>query len=112
MPRHIKIGLILMGIGLVVAIGFFVNVVGRIESMMKNDRETQEFKAPDPPLYAPTDPPLSAKLFFQGANGDPLLLAEDITIFKSGQVENRARQILQKLQDGPHTDGLFPSLPK
>jgi len=39
-------------------------------------------------------------------------LAEDITIFKSEQVGNRARQILQKLQEGPHSEGVFPSLPK
>ena len=33
-------------------------------------------------------------------------------IFKSTEVVNRAKQILQKLQDGPHSNAMFPSLPK
>jgi len=111
MSRHIKIALIVLGVGFAVAFGFFVDVVGRVQSMMKNDRETEEFKAPAQPLYSPTDPPLNVKLFFPSANTDPLLMAEDFTIFKSGQVGNRAKQILQYLQEGPHADGLVPSLP-
>ena len=114
MPRHIKIGLIVLGIGFVIAIGFFVDVVGRVQLMMKNDKETEEnpFKPPPQALYAPTDPPMSVKLFFPTASGEPLLSAEDDTIFKSSELGNRAKQILQKLQDGPHNDGFSPSLPK
>src|SRR5215510_9674717 len=114
MPRHIKISLIVMGVGLTVALGFFVNVVGRVQSMMKNDRETEEnpFKQPTQPLYAPTDPPITVKLFFPPASGEPLLTAEDATIFQSAAIENRAKQILQKLQEGPHNDVMVPSLPK
>jgi sporulation and spore germination protein len=114
MPRHIKIGLIVLGIGFAVALGFFVNIVGRVQSMMKNERETEEnpFKPPTQPLYAPTDPPINVKLFFQPGAGEKLLIAADDTIFKSSEVANRAKQILQKLQEGPHQDGLFPSLPK
>jgi len=114
MPRHVKIGLIVLGVGFAVALGFFVDVVGRVQSMMKNDHETEEnpFKPPTQPLYAPADPPVSVKLFFPAENGDTLLAAEDQTIFKSAELGNRAKQILQKLQEGPHTDNLFPSLPK
>ena len=114
MPRHIKIGLIVLGVGLVVAFGFFVDVVGRVQTMMKNDKETEEnpFKPPTQPLYAPTDPPMNVKVFFPQAGGDTLLSAEEDSIYKSSEVANRAKQILQKLQDGPHKDGLFPSMPK
>jgi len=114
MPRHVKIGLIVLGVGFAVALGFFVDVVGRVQSMMKNDHETEEnpFKPPTQPLYTPTDPPVSVKLFFPAENSDTLLAAEDQTIFKSAELGNRAKQILQKLQEGPHTDNLFPSLPK
>jgi sporulation and spore germination protein len=114
MPRHITIGLITLGVGLAVALGFFVDVIGRVQSMMKNDHETQEnpFKAPAKPLYGPTDPPLDVKIFFPAASGEPLLAAEDQTIFKSGELGNRAKQILQKLEAGPHADTMFPSLPK
>src|SRR5216117_2997877 len=65
MPRHVKIGLIVLGVGFAVALGFFVDVIGRVQSMMKNDHETEEnpFRAPTPPLYALTDPPMSVKSF-------------------------------------------------
>src|SRR6516165_12518786 len=110
MPRHIKISLIILGIGLAVALGFFVNIVGRVQSLMKSDKETEEnpFKPPTQPLYSPTDPPLNVKVFFPAADGDVLLSTEDVTIFKSAELGNRARQILQKLQEGPHSDKMFP----
>jgi spore germination protein GerM len=114
MPRHVKIGLIVLGLGLAIAVGFFVDVVGRVQLLMKNDKETEEnpFKAPPHPLYAPTDPPLAVKVFFPETSGDVLLTTEDQTIFKSTELANRARQILQKLQEGPHSEILSPALPK
>jgi germination protein M len=114
MPRHIKIGLVVLALGFGIAFGFFVDVIGRVQSMMKNDHETEEnpFKPPLQPLYAPTDPPISVKLFFPAENSDTLLSAEDETIFKSAEVANRAKQVLQKLLEGPRKSGTFPSLPK
>ncbi len=111
--KHIKIGLIVLGVAFAVAFGFFVDIVGRIQSMV-NDKETEgnPFKPPAPPLYQPTDPPVTVKIFFPAVNGEPLLAAEDQTIFQSAEVSNRARQILQKLQDGPRADTMFPALPK
>ena len=96
------------------ALGFFVDVVGRVQSMMKNERETEEnpFKPPTQPLYAPTDPPVNVKIFFPAASGDTLLVAEDQMIFKSSELANRAKQILQKVQEGPHDAKMVPSLPK
>ena len=113
MPRHIKIGLIVFGIGGAIAMGFFVDIVGRVRSMV-NERETEEnpFKPPAQPLYAPTDPPVSVKIFFPATSGEFLLLAEDQTIFKSAEIGNRAKQILQKIQDGPQADSMLAPLPK
>jgi hypothetical protein len=113
MPRHIKIALILLAIAGTVAMGFFVDIVGRVRSMV-NERETEEnpFKPPTKPLYSPTDPPMTVKVFFPAAAGDTLLLAEDQTIFKSSNVGNRARQILQGLQTGPQSNTMLPPLPK
>jgi len=113
MPRHIKIGLIVLGIGFAVSLGFFVDIVGRVRSLV-NDVETPEnpFTPPTQPLYSPTDPPMTAKIFFPAADSSALLKTEDQTIFKSAALINRAKQILQKVQDGPHTAGMFPSLPK
>ena len=114
MPRHITIALVVLIAGLAVALGFFVDVVGRVQSMMKNERETEEnpFKPPTQPLYAPTDPPVNVKIFFPAASGDTLLVAEDQMIFKSSELANRAKQILQKVQEGPHDAKMVPSLPK
>ena len=113
MPRHIKIGMIVLGIGFAVSLGFFVDIVGRVRHLV-NEVETEEnpFSPPAQPLYAPTDPPMTAKIFFPAAGGSALLTAEEETIFKSTEVVNRAKQILQKLQDGPHSSAMFPSFPK
>jgi len=113
MPRHIKISLIVLGIGFAVSLGFFVDIVGRVRHLV-NEVETEgnPFSPPAQPLYAPTDPPVSAKIFFPAADGSVLLTSEDDMIFKSSEVVNRAKQILQKLQDGPHSSTMFPSLPK
>jgi len=93
--------------------GFFVDIVGRVRSMV-NERETEEnpFKPPTQPLYAPTDPPIMVKIFFPAESGDTLLVAADQTIFKSAEVGNRVRQILQKIQEGPQVDTMLPPLPK
>jgi Sporulation and spore germination len=113
MPRHIKISLVVLGIGFAVSLGFFVDIVGRVRHLV-NEVETEDnpFSPPAQPLYAPTDPPVSAKIFFPAAGGSALLTTEDDMIFKSAEVVNRAKQILQKLQDGPHSNAMFPSLPK
>src|SRR6516162_10075211 len=113
MSRRVKIALIILGVGGAVAMGFFVDIVGRVRSMV-NERETEEnpFKPPTKPLYSPTDPPMTVKVFFPAAAGDTLLLAEDQTIFKSSDVGNRARQILQSLQTGPQGNTMLPPLPK
>jgi Sporulation and spore germination len=113
MPRHIKISLIVLGIGFAVSLGFFVDIVGRVRNLV-NEVETEEnpFTPPVQPLYAPTDPPMTAKVFFPAAGGSALLTAEDATIFRSAEVVNRAKQILQKLQDGPQASSMFPSMPK
>ena len=55
---------------------------------------------------------MSVKIFFPTGSGNTLLNAEDQKIFKSADFGNRAKQILQKLQEGPHTGKMFPSLPK
>jgi hypothetical protein len=114
MPRHLTIALVVLIAGLAVALGFFVDVVGRVQSLMKTERETEEnpFKPPTQPLYAPTDPAVHVKIFFPAASGDTLLVAEDQMIFKSSEIANRAKQILQKVQEGPHDASMVPSLPK
>lgn len=113
MPRHIKIGLIVLAIAFAITLGFFVDVVGRIKTMV-NERETEEnpFTPPAQPLYAPSDPPMTVKIFYPAVTGDALITAENQTVFKSSEPANRAKQILQKLQEGPHSDTMTPALPK
>lgn len=112
MPRHIKIGVIVLSIGFAVTLGFFVDVVGRIQSLVI-DQETEEnpFRPPAQPLYSPSDPPMTVRLFFPISGGDVLLSAEYQSIFKSSDLTNRAKQILQKLEEGPRSGALTPSIP-
>jgi hypothetical protein len=55
---------------------------------------------------------MTVKIFFPAAAGDTLLLAEDQMIFKSADLSNRARQILQDLQTGPQAETMLPPFPK
>ena len=55
---------------------------------------------------------MTVKVFFPGMQDDIILSGEDQTIRRSAELANRARQILQKLLEGPKTAGLYPSLPK
>jgi hypothetical protein len=112
MPRHIKIGIIVLAVGFAITLGFFVDIVGRIRSVANSaETEANPFKQPPAPLYAPTDPPMPVKIFFPTAAGESLLSAEQKTIFKSAELTNRAKQILQKVLEGPSNNGLLPSIP-
>ena len=112
-PRHLKFGVIALVIGFVITLGLFVDVVGRIQSMVQQkEPEGNPFTPPAAPLYEQTDPPMTVKLFFPGMQEDIILSGEDQTIFRSAELANRARQILQKLLEGPKKAGLYPSLPK
>jgi hypothetical protein len=113
MPRRLKIGLIALAAGFAVTLGFFVDVVGRIRSMVNEvETDVNPFTPPAQPLYAPTDPPMSVKIFFPGTDENAILSTEDQKIFKSTEITNRAKQILQKVLEGPTTDKLLPSIPK
>jgi hypothetical protein len=87
---------------------------------MVKDKEVAEdpFVAPPAPLYSRTDPPMAVKVFFMGGLSDPsgndatILQAEDQTIFRSAELTNRVKQVVQKLLEGPKTPGMFSSLPK
>ena len=104
-PRHLKFGLIALTVGFVITLGLFVDVVGRIQSMVQEkEPEGNPFTPPADPLYKQTDPPMTVKVFFPGKD-DVILSGEDQTIFRSAELANRARQILQKLLDGPKKDG-------
>jgi len=114
-PRHIKFGLIALGLGFAITLGLFVDVIGRIQALMPDKKEVEEnpFTPPKAPLYSQTDPPMQVKIFFPGSEaGDVILFAEDLMIFRSAELANRAKQVLQKVLEGPTTQGLFPSVPK
>ena len=113
MPRHLKIGLIVLGVGFAITLGLFVDVIGRIQTMVQEKEAVgNPFTPPKLPLYEPKDPPMSVKLFFPGVKEDVILSTEDQTIFRSGELANRARQIVQKLLEGPKSLNLYPSIPK
>jgi sporulation and spore germination protein len=112
-PRHLKFGMIALGVGFVITLGLFVDVVGRIQSMVKEkETESNPVIPPAAQLYEQTDPPMTVKIFFPGTNSDVILSSENQTIRRSAELANRARQILQKLLEGPKAAQLFPSIPK
>jgi Sporulation and spore germination len=112
-PRHLKFGLIALAVGFVITLGMFVDVVGRIQTMVQEkEPEGNPFTPPVPPLYEQDDPPMMVKIFFPGMQDDIILSGEDQTIRRSAELANRARQILQKVLEGPKTPILYPSLPK
>jgi hypothetical protein len=106
--------LIALGVGFAVTLGLFVDVIGRIQSIVKDKKDVEEnpFTPPKAPLYNETDPRMQVKVFFPGGGGDVVLTAENQTIFRSAELANRAKQVLQKLLEGPKTPGLFPSIAK
>jgi len=113
MPRHLKIGIILLAIGGVITFGYFVGIVGRIRSIVQQpESEANPFKSPAAPLYSSSDPPMDVKLFFPAASQNSILASEQRMIFKSREIPNRAKQILQIVIDGPKANGLLPSIPK
>jgi hypothetical protein len=112
-PKRVKWGLIILGVGGAITLGLFVDVIGRIQSMVREkEPEGNPFTTAPAPLYNQTDPPMPVKLFFPAAGDDVALGVEDGTIFRSAELANRARQIIQKLLDGPKSTMLFPSIPK
>jgi hypothetical protein len=114
-PRHIKFGLIALAVGFAITLGLFVDVVGRIQSLVRDKKDVEEnpFTPPKAPLYNQTDPPMQVKIFFPGSEaGEVILAAEDLMIFRSAELVNRAKQVLQKVLEGPTLAGLFPSVPK
>ena len=102
-PRHLKIGLILIVIAGVVSFGYFENVVGRIRSMVREPEKeaTNPFVASTEPLFSSADPPLAVKVFFPPVSGPSILSSEQRTIFKSSELTNRAKQLLKLIIDGP-----------
>src|SRR6266571_3037822 len=113
MPRHIKIGLIVFGIGGAIAMGFFVDIVGRVRSMV-NERETEEnpFKPPAQPLYAPTDPPMTVKIFFPAASGDSLLVAEDRRYSSPRRLQTAPGRFCKRSKKGQAATRCWPHCPK
>ena len=113
MPRHLKIGLIVLVVGFAITLGLFVDVIGRIQTMVhEKEPAGNPFTPPAVPLYERNDPPMNVKVFFPGMKDDVILSAEDQTIRRSGELANRARQILQKVLEGPKSPTLYPSIPK
>ncbi len=110
MIRSLSISLLLLVVvASLTALYFF-----SIEGSLRPDPESETdpvFEEAVEPLYAPTDPAIEARLFFPGNNNDVLLRTRDLTIFDSLEIENRIRQIVEKLIQGGDDPDLFHRLP-
>ena len=112
-PRHLKIGLVLIVLAGIVSFGYFENVVGRIRSMVREPEKeaANPFVASMEPLFSSADPPIPVKVFFPSISGQTILSSEQRTIFKSPELTNRAKQLLKLIIDGPLSKELRPSTP-
>jgi len=113
-PRHLKIGLVLIAVAGIVSFGYFENVVGRIRSMVQEPEKeaANPFIATTEPLFSSADPPMPVRVFFPPLSGKTILASEQRTIFKSPELTNRAKQLLKLIVDGPLSRELLPSMPK
>lgn len=111
MPRYLKIGIIVLATGYLIAGGYYREIVSRLESVVEVDeRAPNPFTAPHEPLYKPDDPPMAVKVFFPTRDGSPLLSTDERTIFASAELSNRVKQVLGELVEGPTRENLT-SLP-
>jgi spore germination protein GerM len=55
---------------------------------------------------------MAVKLFFPPISGPSILSSEQRTIFKSGELTNRAKQLLKIIIDGPLSKELLGAMPK
>lgn len=113
-PRHLKIGLVLIVVAGAVSFGYFENVVGRIRSMVREPEKeaANPFVATTEPLFSSADPPIAVTVFFPPVSGPAILSSEQRTIFKSGELTNRARQLLKFIVEGPLSRELQGAVPK
>jgi|GEM_PF-1004746 len=113
-PRHLKIGLVLIAVAGIVSFGYFENVVGRIRSMVQEPEKeaANPFIATTEPLFSSADPAIPVRVFFPPLSGLTILASEQRTIFKSPELTNRAKQLLKLIVDGPLSRELLPSMPK
>mgnify|MGYP002641291584 CR=1 FL=1 len=110
MTRKLSIGLILTIVVAALASLYFFDIAGSLRQGTESESDTI-FEEAAEPLYAPTDPEIEARLFFPGNSNDVLLRTRDVTIFASEVLENRIRQIVERLIQGADDPDLFGSLP-
>ncbi len=110
MTRNVWISLLLM---IAVTGGSALYFFSIADSVLQDSGPETEpiFDEAARPLYEPTDPPIEARMFFPGTSNDVLLRTQDVTIFASAEIENRVRQIVEKLIQGAEDEDLFGRLP-
>ena len=110
MTRSLSISLLLMVVVASLSALYFFNTADSVRQ--DSEPETDPiFEEAIQPLYAPTDPAISVRLFFPGNNNDVLLRTREMTIFDSVEIENRIRQIVEELIQGGDDSDLFGRLP-
>ena len=110
MTRSLTISLLLMVIVAALSALYFFIVVGAVGQNPDSDTDPVFAEAVEP-LFGPTDPEIEVRLIFPGNDNDVLLRTRDVTIFASVDIENRVRQIVEKLVEGGDDADLFHKLP-
>jgi len=88
-------------------LGFFVDIVGRIRSVVNERRPKRIHSNSRLLLYTHRPIPHPVKIFFPTAGGDALLSAEQQTIFKSAELTNRRSRFSRRSSKDPRTMPFF-----
>lgn len=100
MPRHIKLGLVFLGLVLVLGISYYYNLQKHISQLVRPPQEPPQPYLVDKPVFSETAPLKRVRIFFPSKSRDGLLEPEEREIHSSDQISAEAKQIIAELIAG------------
>ena len=110
MPRHIRLGMMVLALLLVGGAVYFMNLQRQVQRLAGLPPEAQAPALMDQPAFEATAPRKRVVLFFASAEVDGRLETEERDIYASEEITLEAKQILVALIKGS-LSGHLPALP-
>ena len=110
MPRHIRLGMMILVLLLVGGAVYFMNLQRQVQRLAGLPPEAQAPALMDEPAFEATAPRKKVVLFFASAEVDGRLETEERDIYASEEITLEAKQILVALIKGS-LSGYLPALP-
>ncbi len=110
MPRHIRLGMMVLALLLVGGAVYFMNLQRQVQRLADLPPEVRAPALMEEPAFEATAPRKKVVLFFASAEVDGQLEAEEREIYASEEVTLEAKQILVALIKGS-LSGHMPALP-